>query len=155
MKSFSVFLLLCVMQGAIAQSKKEFKARIKEGYTTASGWKIKKGDTIHIGKGSRENGSFAFIYSAPQDSSLLYMRYGDYASPQLLKYRGHPVGTVRLPAKRAGSIAKVKGLIFTGTQKEGYKVIAVAGMKTMTPYWIEVDSALSVGEIIPPNVSGF
>ncbi|KAA2243569.1 hypothetical protein F0L74_13845 [Chitinophaga agrisoli] len=154
MKSVIVCLLLCVMQGAMAQSRKEFKARIRNGYTTASGWKIKKGDTIQIGKGSRENGSFAFIYSAPQDSAMLYLRYGEYASPQLLRYRDRPFGTVRLPAKRAGRMARVKGLIFTGGKKDEYKVIAVAGMKTMTPYWIEIDSALSVGEIIPPKGLG-
>lgn len=113
------------------------QAQIEKGYTTPSGWTVKPGDELKIGKGSMPNKTFSFIYQSP--AGFATETSGDNYSNR--RYAG---------TNMAGKSTKVKSLIAYGNKKNGYTVVAKVGFGELVNYWIEIDNAVDGGELIPP-----
>lgn len=113
------------------------QALVEKGYTTPSGWTVKPGDELKIGKGSMPNKTFSFIYQSP--AGFATETSGDNYSNK--RYAG---------TNMAGKSTKVKSLIAYGNKKTGYTIVARVGFGELVNYWIEIDNAVEGGELIPP-----
>ncbi|MEZ2441070.1 SHOCT domain-containing protein [Chitinophaga sp. RCC_12] len=113
------------------------QALVEKGYTTPSGWTVKPGDELKIGKGSMPNKTFSFIYQSP--AGFATETSGDNYSNK--RYAG---------TNMAGKSTKVKSLIAYGNKKTGYTIVARVGFGELVNYWIEIDNAVDGGELIPP-----
>lgn len=111
---------------------------VEKGYTTPSGWTVKPGDELKIGKGSMPNKTFSFIYQSP--TGFTSETSGDNYSNK--RYAG---------TNMAGKSTKVKSLIAYGNKKTGYTIVARVGFGELVNYWIEIDNAVEGGELIPPS----
>jgi|KBSMisStandDraft_5_1062788.scaffolds.fasta_scaffold55244_3 hypothetical protein len=107
---------------------------LKDGYTTVSGWTIKEGDTLHLGKGTMPTQKFAFIYEGPNKP---------FINPNASNYD-------KTYLTNNAKIARVKNFHVYGNKKTGFTVVAVVGVGEMHNYWLEIDHALDVDELIPP-----
>lgn len=134
MKKFLLLFLTCAPIIGKAQSTfsslKEAKEATADGYKTASGWVIKEGDHIQTGRGTMPNKSFAYIYNAPGITL--------------------DVSRTPLAATWSGKQAIVKKITFSGTKRSGFTTIAVIGLGHLNNYWVEIESAIASGEVLPP-----
>lgn len=126
----TVFTPLTIKAQSNFTSLKEAKEATADGYKTESGWVIKEGDKIQTGRGTMPNKSFAYIYNAPGIT---------------LDVSRTPLG-----ATWSSKQATVKKITFSGTKKSGFTPIIVVGMGHLNNYWVEIESAITAGEIIPP-----
>ena len=109
----------------------------KNGYVTNSGFTVKAGDELILGKGTLPNKFFAFIYQSP---------VGYFTETSLdASNRKSLISTF------AGKKVKVKRLQSYGTRRTGFNVVAVVGAGDIVNYWIELDQAIEAGEIIVPE----
>ncbi|MRG45900.1 hypothetical protein GFS24_12290 [Chitinophaga sp. SYP-B3965] len=120
---------LCYSQTNYA-TLKEAKEATKDGYKTSSGWVIKEGDKIKIGTGSTGNKVFAYIYNAPGITL--------------------DISRTPLPTGFAHKNATVKNITFNGFKKTGYTPIIVVGMGVLNNFQIEIDNAITSGEVLVP-----
>ena len=109
---------------------------VKDGYTTNLGWQLKEGDTLQLGKGSRDRQAFSYIYSSPAS----FARIMD--TNEEIKY---------LENDYNNRIAIIKKFGAKGRKKIGYKAYAVVGIGEYENYWVEIEDAIEYGEILPPN----
>lgn len=138
MKKLLLLSLLFTPVIAFAQTTfptyKEAKEATENGYKTASGWVIKEGDKIKIGKGTMPNKSFAFLYK-----SMTMDLLGDAsAKPEYLS------------SSYAGKEAVVKKFQAIGNKKTGFSIRIVIGIGMPINYWVEIDNAIESGEIVAP-----
>jgi hypothetical protein len=109
----------------------------KNGYVTTSGFTVKAGDELILGKGTLPNKFFAFIYQSP---------VGYFTETSLdASNRKSLISTF------AGKKVKVKRLQSYGTRRTGFNVVAVVGAGDIVNYWIELDQAIDAGEIVVPE----
>jgi hypothetical protein len=109
----------------------------KNGYVTNSGFTVKAGDELILGKGTLPNKFFAFIYQSP---------VGYFTETSLdASNRKSLISTF------AGKKVKVKRLQSYGTRRTGFNVVAVVGAGDIVNYWIELDQAIDAGEIVVPE----
>jgi hypothetical protein len=113
---------------------KEAEEATKDGYKTASGWIVKPGDKIKLGKGTMPDKDFAFIYQS-RTMQLL----GDASAKK--EY---------LQSNYSNKEATVKKINFVGSKRTGFTPQVVVGVGLLANYWIEIDNAVDAGEIIPP-----
>lgn len=112
---------------AYGASASQVKALLEDGYTMQSGWTVKPGDTLRLGKGSMPNKSFAFIYESlvalTSSTDKVYLNSGQ------------------------ARVAIVKDIFPYGTKKGGFTIIAKVGIGSLSNYWIEIDNAVESKEI--------
>jgi hypothetical protein len=109
----------------------------QNGYVTNSGFTVKAGDELVLGKGTLPNKFFAFIYQSP---------VGYFTETSLdASNRKSLISTF------AGKKVKVKRLQSYGTRRTGFNVVAVVGAGDIVNYWIELDQAIEAGEIVVPE----
>lgn len=115
--------------------KEDAQSKIKDdAYETLSGWVIKEGDTILLGKGSLPDKRFAF--STEQPGLLSDM----YSNPDMLK----------MPHRLSGKKAIVHKLQVFGTKKQGFYIVAVLKVGELYRYNLEIENAIDVGEVVVP-----
>lgn len=119
--------------------KRFYSKDFDAGYQTAvSGWVIKKGDTIQIGRGTMPDKAFAFLYENP---GAMTARIG-------------PDGSIiksYLPTRYANSRLVVKDLGMIGGRKTGFTMVAIVGAGLAVRYYVEIENAIEAGEIVPPS----
>ncbi len=113
-------------------SQKEARAAIDTGYlATKSGWNIRVGDTLTLGKGTLIGGGYTYIYeSLAALTANGQKQYLKMATP--------------------GQFCIIKKFGVSGTKSTGVFIFAVVGMGLAVNYWIEIDNALAAGEIVVP-----
>jgi len=144
MRLLVLLIIACAPIASFAQNKPdtisygsslgEVYDMLKDGYTTASGWTINEGDTLQLGKGTMPTKKFAFIYQGPNRP---------FINPNASNYE-------KIYLTNNAKIARVKNLRVYGNKKSGFTVVAVVGVGEMQNYWLEIDNAIEVGELIPP-----
>jgi hypothetical protein len=140
------FLMCTVIVSAQEQDRPEYAVMKgtelttyvqKNGYVTNSGFTVKAGDELILGKGTLPNKFFAFIYQSP---------VGYFTETSLdASNRKSLISTF------AGKKVKVKRLQSYGTRRTGFNVVAVVGAGDIVNYWIELDQAIEAGEIVVPE----
>ena len=127
------FLLVSFYSSAQIQfkSRSEAVAAIDTGYVVnSSGWKIRAGDTLSLGKGTLVGGGYTHIYSS-------------MSSAQKKEYLRLGFGPGRkLPVRRLAPI---------GNKTTGFTIIAVVGAGLVFNYYVELVNAIESGEIVPPE----
>ncbi len=116
-------------------SASEIKKLLNDGYTLASGWTIKEGDTLRLGSGTMPDKRYAFIYQSPLN--FFASTSGDNSGKNYL-------------ASNGARNAIVKEFITYGTKKSGFTIIAKVGVGELSNYWIEIDNAVGAGELSAP-----
>lgn len=109
---------------------------LRNGYETSTGWVIKIGDTLQLGRGTMPSKAFAFIYDSPGGVSGVYSN--DEAKK---KY---------MPSSFADRRVIVKNMGTFGTKRSGFTLAAIVGTGGLTRYLIEVENAVEANEIVPP-----
>ena len=148
MKKFllPLFLMFAAFASAQEQDRPEYAVMKgtelttyvqKNGYVTNSGFTVKAGDELILGKGTLPNKFFAFIYQSP-------MGYFTETSLDASDRKS-------LISAFAGKKVKVKRLQSYGTRRTGFNVVAVVGAGDIVNYWIELDQAIEAGEIVVPE----
>lgn len=111
---------------------------VRDGYKTALGWELKKGDTIQLGIGSRDRQSFTYVYSSPNSFSQMFDTNGTESISYLSSDYNKKVAVI----KKFGTI---------GNKKTGYHAYAVVGIGQMENYWIDIENAIEFGELVPAD----
>ncbi|UYQ94017.1 SHOCT domain-containing protein [Chitinophaga horti] len=134
-KIVAVLSLLVASVNTVAQTQnfptlKEAKEATKNGYKTKSGWVIREGDRINIGKPATGEKRFAYIYNAP----------------------GLALDLSKTPMERnwSGKSATVRNITYNGSKRSGFSVILVINVAMMVNYWVEIDNAIEDEEILIP-----
>lgn len=109
------------------------KHQLEDGYTMENGWTIKVGDTLKLGTGTLPTRQFAYIYENPLSMGNIYDKEKHYLPSNSSKY------------------AIVKEIFPYGTKKHGFTITAKVGVGEMVNYWIELDNAVAVNELIAPD----
>ncbi|MBN8825109.1 MULTISPECIES: SHOCT domain-containing protein [unclassified Spirosoma] len=105
--------------------------------SAAPGWTIKRGDTLQMGKGTMPDKSFAFAYENPAALTAVMKPNGDLVKAYL-------------PTRYANTRLIVKDLGMIGSKKTGFTMVALVGVGLAVRYYIELESAIEAGEVIPP-----
>ena len=124
----TTILLLAVMLSGImsanAQKKTEYKA--------SNGIVYHVGDTIQLGRGSRDDGTFNYL----QMGGVYMAMSGEYATGVGKNYSGFNVVIKKIKETR------LKGAVRT---------YFVVGGGNITNYWLMIDDALATGEVVDPT----
>lgn len=115
---------------------------LDSGYVaTKTGWVIKTGDTLLLGKGTLPGGGYTYIYENPARMALS-TNYGP-------GYTG--TRTVYLKNASPGQKLIIKKWGASGVRSTGFTPYAVVGAGLVYNYWVEIDNAISSGEIQVPE----
>ncbi|NSL90633.1 hypothetical protein ECE50_027660 [Chitinophaga sp. Mgbs1] len=106
-------------------SRAKAESQLSKGYTTPSGWTIREGDKLRLGRGTMPDKSFAFIYQRSTKNE-------------------------HAPSSMAGKSVRIRALKAFGKKKTGYTIIAKVDVGRIVNYWVEIDNAIHDGEILPP-----
>ncbi|GAA4311907.1 hypothetical protein [Compostibacter hankyongensis] len=110
---------------------------LSHGYTTASGWTIRKGDTLHFGTGSLPTKRFAFIYQNP--GNLFSLTSAD------MEHRAY------LQSQYSNGYGIVKSIEPLGSKRAGWQAVAILKLGELSRFAAEIDNAVNAGEIVPPS----
>lgn len=140
MKTPFLILAFFITKATYAQTyntKDEAKAAIKgDVYTSLSGWKIKEGDTILLGKGTMNDKQFSFIY---KKMGPMY----DLTKENRQWKMSHTYN---------GKKAIVTMLEIQGTGSSGYFICAVLRVGDLNRYRMDIENAIDAGELaLPPQ----
>lgn len=117
---------------AKTNSKHPKPVPLEAGYQTpVTGWVLRVGDTLQLGRGSRPDKTFAFFSEGP-------------ASPSASSAPAH------LPASYGGRRVVLTDLRSSGSPATGYGVYGVIDVDGQPPYHTGVDDAIEGGELLPP-----
>jgi hypothetical protein len=121
----------------IFESRKEAQSKIEGSqYTTSTGWVIKEGDTIRLGKGTMPDKTFAFITEMP--SVLTVQTNVDYSKNKL----GNAYNDRN---------AIVHNLFVFGSRKTGFYIVAKIKVGQATRYGIDIENAIEAKELHVPD----
>ena len=121
----------------VFESRKDAQAKIENNeYTASSGWKIKEGDTISLGRGTMPDKTFAFISEIP--SALTAQSNVDYSKR-------------KLPNSYNDRRAVVHSIFVAGTRKTGFYIMAKLKVGQMSRYGVDIENALEAKELKPPS----
>lgn len=120
----------------VFETRKEAESKIQEDkYVTSTGWILKEGDEIKLGKGSMPDKTFAFITESP--NLLTYNQYSDYNKSKLQHtYNGRN--------------AKIAKLYVGGNKKTGFFITATLKVGQMSRYMLDIENAIEGNEIEVP-----
>jgi hypothetical protein len=120
----------------VFETRKEGESRIIDNkYVTSTGWPIKEGDEIKLGRGSMPDKTFAFITESP--NLLTYNQYSDYNKSKLQHtYNG-----------RNAIIAKLNVI---GNKKTGFYIAATIKVGQINRYMLDIENAIEAAEIEVP-----
>lgn len=120
----------------VFETRKEGEGKIKEDkYLTSTGWTIKEGDEIKLGKGSMPDKTFAFITETP--SLLTYNQYSDY-------------NKLKLQHTYNGRNAIIAKLNVVGNKKTGFYITATIKVGQINRYMLDIENAIEAGELEVP-----
>ena len=141
MKRLIYCYLLIFPWTAIAQksfeTRKDAEAAIKNGsYTSSSGWELKEGQEIQLGRGSMPDKTFAFITEMP--NLLTYNEYADYSKHKL----NHSYN---------GKKANLAGFLVVGTKRSGFTIAARLKVGQLSRYLLDIDNAIEAKEVQVPS----
>ncbi len=121
----------------VFETRKEAESVIKEDkYVTSTGWILREGDEIKLGKGSMPDKTFAFITETP--NVLTYNQYKDY-------------NRIKLQHTYNGRNAKIAQLYVGGNKKTGFFITATLKVGQMSRYMLDIENAIESAEIQVPS----
>jgi hypothetical protein len=137
--SISIILLFKAL--LVFSQDKELPKVVKDTLFTSSGYNIVVGQDVNFGTGSTPDGDFKFIRrnSTGFGTMMIMTNDNSYNKSQL-----------SMPRNMSNHKAKVVKIVTRGTKKTGITyepLIAINGVR----YEIDVDNAISTGEMIVPD----
>ena len=99
-------------------------------YLASNGVEYKPGSEVELGQGSNATTKeFNFVYTNPNGIA----------------------GKILLPAQYDGLSMPIKKIRQLGTKKLGYKTYLICAGGNITNYWVDIESAIKAGEVLPNN----
>lgn len=127
-------LLLCLFLISSTASGQNMKLL---NYTTSTGTAYKIGSKVYLGTGTKDNQYFKYIRKgSPHSRSIVF---SDFPPSLAAEYEG-----------RTMTVKKIRQV---GSQQEGYRVYLISeisGDPRVKNYWIDIEAAIYVGEVIHP-----
>lgn len=136
--TFILFLLPALtFAQKVFETRKEALAKIQDGtYTTSTGWQLKQGEQIQLGRGSMPDKTFAFVIEIP--NLLTYNQYSNYNQHKLQHtYNGRS--------------AVIRDFLVSGTKKSGFYIMARIKVGQLSRYGIDIENAIEAAEIKVPE----
>jgi len=135
MKKLILFTLLCLPATVNAQS---YPKMIKDTLFLTEGDYFVKGTQIKTGAGTLPNGDFKFVFSSPTSVFAVMSATSDNPT----------AGIVHLASSFAGYNLNIKEIRKDGSKKVGYKYHLVVTANNSFKYWVDIQNALTSGEIM-------